>query len=192
MPRHPLTVGAAGDHVNIRILGLGNVLMSDDALGPYVARVLNAFYEFPAGVEVIDVGTPGLDLTPYLDAETVILVDTVRAGKAGEVRTYDRDDILRDVPQPRVSPYDPGLKEALQAIAATGGGPAEVVLLGVSPLVISPGVELSDQVRAAVTPLIARVVAELERRGFAPRPRPVPRRPDTWWEEVGETAFAER
>ena len=52
----------------IRVLGLGNVLMSDDGFGPYVARVLEAFYEFPDDVEVIDVGTPGLDLTPYLGA----------------------------------------------------------------------------------------------------------------------------
>ncbi len=50
----------------IRVLGVGNALMSDDGLGPYVVRVLEAFYEFPADVEVIDVGTPGLDLTPYL------------------------------------------------------------------------------------------------------------------------------
>ena len=50
----------------IRVLGLGNVLMSDDGFGPFVVRVLEATYECPPGVDVVDVGTPGLDLTPNM------------------------------------------------------------------------------------------------------------------------------
>jgi len=44
----------------IRVLGVGNVLCTDDGLGPYAIKVLEAQYEFPEGVEVVDVGTPGL------------------------------------------------------------------------------------------------------------------------------------
>ena len=56
----------------VRILGVGNVLMGDDGFGPYVARTLGARYELPEHVEVQDVGTPGLDFTPYLDGTGVI------------------------------------------------------------------------------------------------------------------------
>ena len=63
----------------IRILGVGNVLCTDDGLGPYAIKVLEAQFEFPEGVEVLDVGTPGLDFTPYLaDARMVIVLDTVK------------------------------------------------------------------------------------------------------------------
>ena len=61
----------------IRVLGVGNVLCTDDGLGPYAIKVLEAQYEFPVGVEVIDVGTPGLDFTPYLaGARAAIVLDT--------------------------------------------------------------------------------------------------------------------
>ena len=88
----------------VRLLGLGNVLIGDDAVGPWVIEELLANWEFPEGVSVVDVGTPGLDLTPYLaDADTVLLVDTVKAdGPPGAIRIYSREELLSRLPQPRV------------------------------------------------------------------------------------------
>ena len=172
--------------MNIRILGLGNVLMSDDGFGPYAVRVLDAFYEMPENVQVIDAGTPGLDLTPFLlDADVVIFVDTVKAsGVAGDIRTYGRDEILRHAPQPRLSPHDPGVKEALLTLAAAGVGPSQVKLIGVVPDWVATGVRLSPDVRSAIAPVIGLIVMELERLGARPKIRAVPRRPDTWWERA--------
>ncbi len=48
----------------IAVIGLGNVLMGDDAFGPYVAHLLDGWYEWPDDVQVVEVGTQGLDLTP--------------------------------------------------------------------------------------------------------------------------------
>lgn len=170
--------------MKIRILGLGNVLMSDDGFGPYVARVLEAFYDFPEDVEVIDVGTPGLDLTPYLlDSDAVIFVDTVKSqGNPGDMRVYDRADILRYAPQQRLSPHDPGLKEGLLTVAAAGAGPAHATLVGVIPEWVATGTDLSPSVRSAIAPVIGAILAELEQLGARAVMREEPRTPQTWWE----------
>jgi hydrogenase maturation protease len=176
-----------------RVIGLGNVLMSDDGLGPFVARVLDATYECPPGVEFVDAGTPGLDLTPFLiDCDAVVFVDTVTSsGAPGEVRVYDRDAILRVPPQTRTGGHDPALKEALLTVAAAGTGPSSVTLIGVIPEWVATGVELSDPVRAAIQPVIAAVLFELERFGASVRPRRYPRNPETWWApQSGEAAVA--
>lgn len=69
--------GAPG---RVAVLGLGNVLMGDDALGPYAVRLLEARYELPGRVPVLDIGTPGLDLVPYFEGvDALVLVDTVRS-----------------------------------------------------------------------------------------------------------------
>jgi hydrogenase maturation protease len=174
--------------MNVRVIGLGNVLMSDDGFGPYVVRVLEAFYDIPHDVQVIDAGTPGLDLTPFLlDADVVILVDTVKAdGKPGDMRVFQLEEILRTAPGPRLSPHDPGIKDALLTVAAAGKGPADVVLVGVVPEWVATGVRLSGPVRSAIAPVIARIVMELERLGYRVRTRPVPRQPDTWWEREAD------
>lgn len=178
--------------MTVRVLGLGNVLMSDDGFGPYVARVLDAFYEMPEGVEVIDVGTPGLDLTPFLlDAEAIIFIDTVKStGRAGDLRMFTLPEILKHPPQPRLSPHDPGIKEALLTVAAAGAGPSEVRFIGVIPEFVATGVQLSAPVRSAIAPAIALAIDELERLGVHPVPRAVPRQPDTWWEREAQGAVA--
>jgi hydrogenase maturation protease len=167
----------------IRVLGVGNVLMSDDGFGPFVIRVLDANYECPPGVEFVDVGTPGLDLTPYLlDADTVIFVDTVSSrGEAGEIRVYEREDLLKYPPQVRTGPHDPALKEALLTVAAAGVGPARVLLIGVIPQWIATGVALSPQVEGAVPRAVALVVSVLKGLGAPPVRRLHPAPPDVWW-----------
>ena len=62
------------------ILGLGNVLLGDDGVGPAVIARLRDSYVAAAGSLLLDGGTLGLSLLPYLeDAQTVILVDAVAA-----------------------------------------------------------------------------------------------------------------
>jgi len=168
--------------MKIRVLGLGNTLMSDDGFGPYVVRVLDAFYEFPDDVQLIDGGKPGLDLTPLLlDARAVVVVDTVKApGAAGDIRVYDRADILRSAPPARVSPHDAGLKEALLTAGAAGSGPSTLKLFGVVPEWVGAGVHLSRNVKSAVAPVIGLIITRLERLGVHARLRPTARRPAAW------------
>jgi hydrogenase maturation protease len=171
--------------LKIAVLGLGNVLMKDDALGPYAVRLLEAAHAFPDGVTVQDLGTPGLDLHPYVRGQdALIFVDTVNAtGKPGELRLYRRDDILKHPPQSRVSPHDPGVKEVLLSLEFASGGPSEVLLVGVIPEIVDAGVGLSPSVHAALPAVEAAVLAELERLGRAATALEAPGEPDLWWEK---------
>ena len=68
------------DRTPLLVLGLGNVLLEDDGVGAAAVAFLLDRYEAPPGVQVLDGGTLGLSLLPYLDAaDAVILVDDVRA-----------------------------------------------------------------------------------------------------------------
>ena len=46
----------------VAVIGIGNVLMGDDAAGPTAVKLLEAGWEFSPEVEVIEGGTPGLDI----------------------------------------------------------------------------------------------------------------------------------
>ena len=168
----------------IGVVGLGNVLMGDDALGPYVIGLLQARYRFEEGVSAEDLGTPGLELHPHLAGlDALILIDTVRAkGDPGEVRTYRRDEILRHAPARRVGPHDPSLKEALLALDFAGDGPDEVLLVGVIPATVKASVGLSAEVRDAVPAVVDEILVELERLGYILAAYDPPREPDLWWE----------
>jgi hydrogenase maturation protease len=172
--------------VDIRILGIGNVLMGDDGFGPFVVEALSSRYAFREDVTVLDVGTPGLDLAPFLiGADTIIVIDTVRSdGPPGALRLYRRDDILRHRPAERLGPHDPGFKQTLLSIDFAGCAPGEVLLIGVIPERTAPTPRLSQAVRDAVPAALDAVIAELGRLGVVPVEERDVEPTAPWWERA--------
>jgi hydrogenase maturation protease len=168
----------------IRILGIGNVLCTDDGLGPYAVKVLEAEYLVPEGVEIVDLGTPGIDLTPFLaDTRMVMVLDTVRGdGPPGSLRLLRDAEIVAAPPPPRMSPHEPGLREALMATELSDSSPDEILFIGVVPECTGQGTRLSDAVRSAVPRVVEIVTAELGRLGRPAVRRDVPGAVDIWWE----------
>lgn len=170
----------------IAVIGIGNVLAGDDAVGPHVVKVLEARYELPEGVWVIDAGTPGYDLTAFLvGQDAVVLVDAVKArGVAGEVRLYDKAGLLAKKPILAMSPHEPGVREALLNADFMGVTPPVVRLVGVIPAeaTAESGIGLSAAVRAAVPGAVEAVARELAAMGVPLRERNPPHDPDLWWE----------
>jgi hydrogenase maturation protease len=174
--------GGAGP--SVAVVGVGNVLTGDDALGPTVVRHLEATYELGEGVTVLDAGTPGADLAAHVAGlDALVVVDTVRAvGAPGTLVTYRGAELLRRPLAPRVNPHAPGLQETLLTLELTGGAPRDVLLVGVVPASVEVGIGMSPPVRRAVPEAIRAVLAELARLGVEARPRELPRPPDLWWE----------
>src|SRR5919204_921998 len=103
--------------MRVAVNGLGNVLMGDDGFGPYVAKCLEAWYAWPDGVELVEMGTQGLDLTPYVrGVEALVVASSIHRGAApGSVFVLGREQVMdRDLPvrEPllRNSPYEPGIR----------------------------------------------------------------------------------
>jgi hydrogenase maturation protease len=167
----------------IRILGIGNVLMGDDGLGPYAVEILRSRYDFPDHVELVDGGTPGLDFLPYLShARSVMVLDTVSTkGKPGTLKIYRDREIIGSAPPPRLTPHQPGLRESLMATELTDASPGEMILIGVIPETVEQGTTLSGPALAAVEDVVATVLRELERLGVTAEPLERPRTPDLWW-----------
>lgn len=172
------------------LLGLGSVLMGDDAFGPWALKQLEARWELPPEVELLDAGTPGPELGHYLlGVDALVVFDTVRgnapgggARAAGSVLAYRREQILKHLPMPRTSPHDPSLKDALLTADLAGDAPREVLLLGVVPERVELGAGLSAAVRGAWDEVEAAAVAELRRMGVAVVPRIEPAAAAVWWE----------
>ena len=151
----------------IVIGGIGNVLLGDDGVGPYAVSLLEENYSFPDHVDVIDFGTPSLDLLEHIaGAETVILIDAAENGEsAGKLTRYTKEDVLKSDVSPRLDPHSPALGATLRAADLLGTSPAQFLLLGVTPEVLEPGTELSPSVADAARRAAEIVIAELQELG---------------------------
>lgn len=154
------------------VLGLGNVLLEDDGIGSAAVALLLERYEPFTGVQVLDGGTLGLSLLPYLeDADAAILVDAIKADKRpGSLVRLDGDDVSLAVAT-RLSPHQVGVADLLDGARWLERYPARLVLVGLVPERIGLAVGLSRRVRLALPSLVHGIVREARRLGFAFRRR---------------------
>jgi len=166
------------------VVGLGNVLMGDDAFGPHVIRRIQAAYTFGPDVLLIDAGTPGTDIASLIaDSRALIIVDTVIAdGAPGELRLYRDAEILAHSPPPRASPRQAWLREALLTLQLDEEEATAALLIGIIPRAIAPRTYLTPEVHAALWRAEVEVIRELIRLGKRPQLVWPPRQPDIWWE----------
>jgi hydrogenase maturation protease len=168
------------------VIGIGNVLEGDDAIGPTVVRVFEARYQVGEDVAVIDGGTPGLDLTAYMmGLDGLVVIDAIKSatGKAGELRVLDKAGILNRGPIVAMSPHEPGLRDAILHAEFQGVSPPVVKLIGVVAGSIEFGCRLSPEVRAAIDGAVEQVRQELVALGAPVSPRQPALEPDLWWEK---------
>jgi hydrogenase maturation protease len=160
------------DRIPLLILGLGNVLCADDGVGVVAVSRMAERWEPPDGVRVMDGGTLGLALLPYLqDARRVVIVDAVRADDPpGSPVRLEGDEVAPAVAA-RLSPHQVGVADLLEGARWLGAYPEAVVLLGVVPATIELGLARTPAVEAAIPDLIARVLAEAALFGFRFQPR---------------------
>jgi hydrogenase maturation protease len=177
----------------IGVLGIGNVLMGDDGVGPYAVRLLEARYEFSDNVELQDLGTPGLGITAaFSDYDAIILIDALNAKKKpGEVATYRKERLVQVPLKPRVSPHDPALVEALLFSELSGKCPQDVLLVGVVPRQCELGCAMSDVARLGMEAAMVAVLTELERLGAKVKLKARPDEPAIWWEKGASTLSVE-
>lgn len=143
------------------------MLLSDEGAGGKVVEDLQTRYHMPPEVEVIDGGTMGLDLLPYLDDRShVFIIDAVNSGKEpGTMLRMELDDPPAFF-RTKVSPHQTGLTEVLAVAAMTDNLPPHITLFGIEPKDFSTGLEMSPEVAGNLRKLADMVVDELASLGL--------------------------
>jgi hydrogenase maturation protease len=152
--------------MSILVLGLGNTIMTDDGFGVKVVTSLASRYHFHGPVQLIDGGTLGLDLLPYLeDLDSLLIVDALdMRDEPGKIFRLEGDEVPRAFAS-KLSVHQMGLQDLLAVAELQGHVPRNLVVWGVQPECIEMGTKLTAPVAAAVEPLLANVLEELERWG---------------------------
>lgn len=156
--------------MDVLILGIGNLLLSDEGVGVHAVRALARDYRFSAEVELLDGGTAGMGLlAPLAEAGYLIVIDAVDTGSVPGTRVRLSDE---EVPAllggSRLSPHQVGLSDVLAVARMAGTAPDSVTVFGIQPASLEPGLELTPRVAAALPGMLQQVVAELGRLGHPP------------------------
>lgn len=157
---------ASGRQLQITILGVGNILLSDEGVGVRVVERLARTYDFPDNVRVLDGGVLGVRLMGVIgSSDVVIVVDAVKNGQPpGTLYRLADDQVPRRV-LAKQSMHQMDLPEVLALCSAIDRNP-QTVVVGVEPEDIATmDVTLTPAVAAKVDDLAAMVLEELDRLG---------------------------
>lgn len=149
------------------VLGIGNTILTDEAAGVRVVEALEHDYELPANVLAIDGGTSGMEMIEDLsDLDFLIVVDVVKTGAApGTVVKIDGADIPVFF-RSKLSPHQIALPDVLASLELLGTMPREIIVLGVEPISLELGMEMTTTVAERIPQLVGMVVEELTSRNY--------------------------
>ncbi len=142
------------------VLGLGNILMSDEGVGVHVVRAIEK-HPLPPGVECLDGGTGGfILLEPMQAADRIIMIDAASDGNPFGTVTRTTPRFSRDYPR-TLTAHDVGIKDLLDLFYMLDGG-REVTLYAITIDPHQPiSLELSPVVQQAANEAIERLLQEL-------------------------------
>ena len=148
------------------VLGVGNILLSDEGFGVRVAEALSQRFRFPDAVEVLDGGTLGIELMRFLDgAQRLILIDAIHGPEPGSFRIIQGDDV-RLYFQEKVSLHEMGIQEVLASLVVMEKPIAEIVVIGVVPQSLEIGLDLTPLVASRIDEATDSVIRQLHDWGL--------------------------
>jgi hydrogenase maturation protease len=144
------------------IVGVGNLLLSDEGVGCHVAQALEAVSH--PNVEVIDAGTCADVLQLVEGADKLVIVDAARGGGTpGQIYRFHPEDITPEQ-KPLLSVHDVSLLDNMM-LARAWRDAGETVIIGVEPKELGWGLELSPEVRGKMPQIIDAVLSEVNNNG---------------------------
>lgn len=147
----------------IGILGVGNLIVGDEGFGVHAVRYLEEHYEFPDNVLILDGGTAGIYMSPFLEeCDPVLVIDVVDIdAEPGSMHYYSSEDVKAGKLSTRMSPHQLGLLEVLEICKLRDSAPETLEFYCVVPHHLDTSTELSDVVAPRVKDISEIVLKRL-------------------------------
>ena len=152
------------------ILGIGNVLWADEGFGVRCVERLSELRSFDENVRLLDGGTQGLYLLPFLEeASRMIVFDAVDYGlQPGEMKIVHNDEVPSFMGAKKMSLHQTGFQDVIATAQLMGYCPETMVLIGCQPEELEDyGGGLRDIVAAQIDPAIEVALGILDDWGVA-------------------------
>lgn len=153
--------------MRVVVLGLGNILLRDEGVGVRVIEALAERYVLPPEIEVVDGGTAGMELLNVIaGCDHLLICDAVKDDAPPGTVIKLSDAEVPALFQTRFSPHQLGLADVLATLTLSDEAPRAVTLIGIVPLDLELGIELSLEIGAAVEMAVEEVAAVLRELGY--------------------------
>jgi hydrogenase maturation protease len=155
--------GAPSSPQKIVILGVGNLLLSDEGVGVHVANELTKI-DLPPEVSVVEGGTDGFRLLNVItETDRLIVIDAVKGGaEPGSIYRFDIDEVRNCPSGFKTSAHQIGILEVIDLSGLIGKTPHTTVI-GIEPKSLEMGMELTPEIKSKIPRIIELIFEELKK-----------------------------
>jgi hydrogenase maturation protease len=153
------------------VLGIGNTILTDEAAGVRAVEALEKAFKIPDDVLLIDGGTSGMEMIEDLsNLDLLIVLDVVKTGAAPGTLVKIAGDEIPIFFRSKLSPHQIALPDVLASLELLDAIPKEIIVLGVEPISLELGMEMTPTVAAQIPGLMRMAADELIGHGYALEP----------------------
>ena len=159
------------------VLGIGNLLWADEGFGVRALEALHAGWRFTPGTRLLDGGTQGLYLLPFVEScRRLLILDAVDYGlRPGTLKIVQDNEVPAFMGAKKMSLHQTGFQEVLSVARLRGWQPERLALIGVQPEHLEDyGGSLTDTVKAKLPVAVDVAVSFLRIWGTSPVRRTAP------------------
>jgi hydrogenase maturation protease len=151
----------------IGIIGIGNLILSDEGFGIHTLHYLEENYIFPENVVLQDAGTAGIYMSPFLEAcDPIFVIDVVDIQEEpGSLHFYTMDDVGARNIQTKMSPHQLGLLEIVEICRLRDAAPEHIEFYCTVPKSLDTSMELSPEVAPRVVEVADMIIKRLQELG---------------------------
>jgi hydrogenase maturation protease len=149
---------------DIVVIGLGNVLLSDEGIGVHLLKHLSSLAEKYPNVDFVDAGTGGMNILHLLEGKRkAVIIDCANMGaEPGRIKKFTPDQALSVKSLAHYSLHEQDLLRIIDFAKKLEQCPQDIVIFGIQPEIIEPGIGLSETLIGKVEYYVSVVCRELE------------------------------
>ena len=153
----------------ITVLGIGNIILSDEGFGVRVVEYLQEKYNFPDNVALIDGGTLGVELTQFITGtKKLLIIDSIDGGKSAGTLFHLEGDEIRAHFSEKLSAHEVGIQDVLTMLELTGKPVPEVIVIGAQPFSLEAGIDLTPQMQELLSTIADKALEILKSWNISP------------------------
>ncbi len=148
---------------DVVVIGLGNILLSDEGIGVHLIKRLSTRQnEFPL-VDFIDAGAAGMSLLHLIaNRKKAVILDCAKMdAQPGTIRRFTPDQVESVKKLSNFSLHEVDILQVINLSRQLGECPGEITFFGIQPESISPGRDLSKTLSSGIDNYIADICKEL-------------------------------
>jgi hydrogenase maturation protease len=145
------------------IIGLGNLLLSDEGIGIHLIRKLSEHQDKFPSVDFIDAGTGGMNVLHLIaNRKKAVIIDCVKMGKRpGTIKRFEPADVQTTKKMMHFSLHEADILQIINLSKQLGECPDKIVIFGIEPESLELGQKPSKTLSGRTNAYLADICKEL-------------------------------